>query len=118
MTEQAPTATDADTVDLQATITSAVRYYMTAKGWTTQRQVAEWLGWTEAKVSRRLQGKWHLDDIAVLAEKMEVGVGDLFGDPETLVALVRSRCFSPLSLVEDSGQMELAFVATPALASV
>lgn len=95
--------------NLRAALTDAVRLYMTCRGWTKQKEVAEWLGWSEATTSRKLKGgKWDLDDIELLAEKMDVGPGDLFGDPAELVALLRSRCFAAFSLVEDLGQMELA----------
>lgn len=109
MAEASPSV--ANGADLEATITSAVRLYMACSGMTTQKEVAAWLGWGGDVVSRKMNGKarWHLDDVALLAEKMGVGVGDLFGDPAHLVALFRSRCFAPLTEVRHVGQMELPF---------
>lgn len=74
----------------------------------TQIELAKVLGITQGPMSERLRCKqpFDTDELLLIARHFQVDVTDLMGG-------VRSRCFSPLSLVADAGQMEFAFDAEP-----
>lgn len=76
------TTMERPTQTLRERISANVLTLMPSRGIRKDQELADLLGWTAAKTSRRLRSNaWQIDDLDLVAARLRVSVADLTRDP-------------------------------------
>jgi hypothetical protein len=107
-------ATGEHQANLQANVSKVVELYMVMADIKHQKVLAERLGWSESMMTRKLRGKWTLEDLEILADVSGLQPSDFLRHPDELVALARRSWNAQLALVSPPlGQLCFDFEPVP-----